>query len=412
MKLIIFHSWLCEVGGCETVLYNMCEQLKDWYEITVIYTDGYYKQIQRLNTIVDTVKYDPQKTYECDLMIRNSAWGEEPNNIVATKNIYVQMIHSDYKAHKTNGTFTYKKWDKITHHVACGEHVAKMFTEVTGYECMPIKNILSTKLPVKKIYKYIYAGRLNDNDKKSNLFRIKQFLKMHDENNLKYNLFIYSTSKTKEFEDNENVIIRQAKYYDLHDEMADADFGILFSDFEGLPCFVQECLQYGTPCIVTMNGGCMELIKDGVNGYVVPMDMDFDINKIKIIPKVENYTNGTTAKTWCDFLGYAEYKNKKERKNMKYLVKFNEKYRDAYFDDTTALDESGNMIRRNRDSEPWIVDGERKEYLLAHNAIEVLNIIEEKTTEEAKDEEQVKIATDKVEIGKEPKKRVTKKKVK
>jgi hypothetical protein len=385
VKLIIFHSWLCEVGGCETVLYNMCEQLKDWYEITVIYTDGYYKQIQRLNKLVNTIKYDPKETYECDLMIRNSSWGEEPNNIKANKNIYVQMIHADYKVLKENGKFIYKKWDKTTHHVGCGEHVAKTFTEVTGYKCTPIKNILGKTLPIEKIYKYIYAGRLSDDDKKSNLWRIKQFLKMHEDNNIKYNLFIYTTSKTKEFADNENVLIRKARYYDLHNEMADADYGILFSDAEGLPCFVQECLQYGTPCIVTNNGGCMELIKDGVNGYVVPMDMNFDINKIKNIPKVENYSNGTTAKTWCDFLGYAEYKKKKERKDMKYLVKFNEKYRDTFFDDSQELDKEGNMIRRDKYSEPWIVNEERKEYLLLHNAIEVIEIIEDKTEENKED---------------------------
>jgi hypothetical protein len=72
---------------------------------------------------------------------------------------------------------------------------------------------------------------------------------------------------------------------------------------------------------------------------------------------------------------------KKERENMKYLVKFNEKYKGGYFDDTTVLDEKGKMVKRDKNSEPWIVDETRKEFLLQHGAIEVL---EEVTTEKTK----------------------------
>ena len=46
-----------------------------------------------------------------------------------------------------------------------------------------------------------------------------------------------------------------------------------------------EALQCQVPCIVTAVDGCMELIQDGVNGYVVPLDMNFDIHKILKITK-------------------------------------------------------------------------------------------------------------------------------
>ena len=78
----------------------------------------------------------------------------------------------------------------------------------------------------------------------------------------------------------------------MFDFVADADYTVLLSDAEGLPYTIQESLQYGTPVICTDIGGCTELIKDGVNGYVVPLNMDFDINKIKNIPQFEEY-NGT-----------------------------------------------------------------------------------------------------------------------
>lgn len=325
-KLIIFHSWLCEIGGCETVINNLCEHLKNYYDIKLLYTDGHPIQIQRFKQLVDTEKYNAAKQYECDMLIRNSAWGIEPNNIIARDNIYVQMIHSDYKMHKEKGSFTYKHWDKITHVVACGEYVAERFTEVTRLNCIPIKNILEIKKPVSKIYKFIYAGRLNDVDKNANLIRLKKFIQMLEAENIKYLLWIYTTGSVTDFQGNENIIIRKARYYDLHNEIVDVDYGLLFSDFEGLPCFVQECLQYDTPCIVTENGGCMELVKNGINGYVVPFDMEFDINIIKKIPKIKNYQNGTTADTWCNLLGGAKYEVKKRIINTQKIIALQDYY--------------------------------------------------------------------------------------
>jgi hypothetical protein len=40
----------------------------------------------------------------------------------------------------------------------------------------------------------------------------------------------------------------------------------------------------------------MELIQDGINGYVVPLDMKFDINKILKIPKCPEYDNHAKEK--------------------------------------------------------------------------------------------------------------------
>ena len=262
---------------------------------------------------------DSKKTYNCDYMLNNSVWGEYPENIMASQNFYGQIIHTDYEVLLRKQLFTYEKHKKVTHHIACGEFVGKQFTKVTGYECTPIKNILGKTLPINKIYKFIYAGRIIDEDKNISLERIKIFANMMEKANIKYKIDIYTNGETDELNDYENIKIYKPKFYDIHDELADADYCILFSNAEGLPCQVQEALQYGTPCIVTECEGSKELIKDGKNGFVVPFDMNFDINKIKKIPIVKNYDNGTSAKTWCDFIGGSEYK--KKPLNKKKIIK-------------------------------------------------------------------------------------------
>lgn len=34
-KLIIYHHYLAEAGGCETFVYNFCSLLRNWYNILV-----------------------------------------------------------------------------------------------------------------------------------------------------------------------------------------------------------------------------------------------------------------------------------------------------------------------------------------------------------------------------------------
>lgn len=51
---------------------------------------------------------------------------------------------------------------------------------------------------------------------------------------------------------------------------------INFSTTEGLPISVMEALSYGIPCMVTDVGGECEIINDGENGYIIPVETTVD----------------------------------------------------------------------------------------------------------------------------------------
>jgi glycosyltransferase involved in cell wall biosynthesis len=57
---------------------------------------------------------------------------------------------------------------------------------------------------------------------------------------------------------------------DVEAIIASVDIAALSSDYEGLPLFVFECMANGTPLVATDVGGLREVIKDGVNGLLVP----------------------------------------------------------------------------------------------------------------------------------------------
>lgn len=61
---------------------------------------------------------------------------------------------------------------------------------------------------------------------------------------------------------------------DLFNEIADASLFVLTSDFEGMPNALLEAMALGLPCISTdcPCGGPRELIDDGINGYLIPVN--------------------------------------------------------------------------------------------------------------------------------------------
>ena len=70
-----------------------------------------------------------------------------------------------------------------------------------------------------------------------------------------------------------NIILRRPTL-DIVDYIANADYYVQLSDAEGYCYSVVEALSVGTPVIVTDFKVAREIgVKDGVNGFVLPMDM-------------------------------------------------------------------------------------------------------------------------------------------
>lgn len=78
MKIIIFHQSVIEIGGVETFTYNMCVQLSEFYDITLLYGNCHPKQLERLKKYVICEQYNKNKEYECDLLLMATSWEKTP----------------------------------------------------------------------------------------------------------------------------------------------------------------------------------------------------------------------------------------------------------------------------------------------------------------------------------------------
>jgi len=372
--IIIYHSYICQIGGVETFLYNWCLNLRNYYDITVLYSAGDPKQLQRLRKLVKLETYDREKTYTCDIFIRNSVWGLVPKNVISKDNRYIEMRHANYKflLDKKKLFNQYNEFDKTNEVIGCGEFVSKMSNEVLKDNPITIINILAPKVKTNKILKLISCTRI---DTEKGWDRMLKLMYMLRQANIKFQWDIFTNSNVRC--DYEEVHFYKQRF-DIWDYLANSDYTVLLSDSEGLPYTVQESLQYQTPCIVTDIPGCTELIKDGINGYVVPLDMKFDVKKLLKIPKCPEYNNNALEK-WLDYLGNEVY-IEKEEENIMFKC---EVIKEFTLEDYKELK---NIVRADKEEKGKLFVGDTFEcdekmvdYLTGNNLskITVVNVLEE-----------------------------------
>ena len=322
-SIIIYHNHICQIGGVETFLYNFCINLKDYYDITVLTINGDYKQLGRLRKLVKVEKYNSRTKYKCDIFLRNSVWGIVPDNIKAKR--YIEMRHTDYVFLQNRGVLEdqYHEMPEIKEIVGCGEFVSKQSRKALGDNPTTILNILAPKIKTNKILKLISCTRIDSDKGWDEMVKLMDMLRAA---NIKFEWKIFTNNKLDVKCDYEEVHFYEQRF-DIWDYLAEADYTVLLSKYEGLPYTVQESLQYGTPCIVSDIPGCTELIKDGVNGYVIPKDMKFDVKKLFKIPKLKEYDNKAKEK-WIKYIGDPVYEQKEEMTTAKVRVTHEDGFRD------------------------------------------------------------------------------------
>ena len=302
-KIILYHSNPLKFGGVDTFDYNFCKRLKDKYDITFLYKEGVKSTIDRLKDLgIDVQKYDSSKKYICDICILASAWGGYPDTVIAKSGRYIQMVHADYKR-AVEVDFHYTKWSKTTEHVGVSDQVCKSFKEMYPKEKITrIYNILDDKVETKPILKLVSATRLSKEKGYSRMLELAEALK---EAGVRFRWTIFTDLELynqKPIEMDEIVYMNPTR--DIFDYIIEADYGVQLSDTEGYSYFINESLQYSTPVICTNFPSAYEIMEDGINGYILDMDLsNLDIDKIvNNIPKNFKYTEKCKTSDWTKLL--------------------------------------------------------------------------------------------------------------
>jgi glycosyltransferase involved in cell wall biosynthesis len=361
MKVIIYQSNIIELGGVETFTYNLSKALSDYYEVLLLYKKCHPNQLYRLMQEVECEEYNPNKEYECDICILASSWDGYPDTVKAKE--YIQMIHANYKEANKTFKYVYKPFEKTTKHIAVSKIARDVFKEMYGYECDLMYNILDEVKETKPILKLVSATRLSAEKGYNRMLVLIEELKKR---NIKFRWTIFTNKDTYKIKpiDIEEVIYMKPRY-DIWDYVKEADFGVQLSDTEGYSYFVNECLQYGTPTIVSSFDSAFESVEDGISGYILPFKLfetgtkeewDEYLDKIvNKIPKDFKYEPKCKTEDWLKLLGNPDSKYKaikKERKDKMKKIRALQNYTDSLLKkDIVKGDE-------------YIVDNERAEAIV------------------------------------------------
>lgn len=315
-NIILYHNNLLKFGGVDTFVYNFVKKMSKYYDILFLYTTANAENLERISKYVKTEKYNKDKKYICDVCICVSAWGQYPETVIAKTGRYIQMVHADYIRAK-EVDFTYNKWHKTTEHVGVSDYVCKVFKKLYPKEkIIRIYNILDEVQETKPILKLISATRVSKEKGYDRMLKLAQELKKA---NVKFRWTIFTDLNLynqKPF--NMEEIVYMQPSHDFWDYIKEADYGVQLSDTEGYSYFINECLQYGTPVLCTDFPSAYESVEDGVNGYILDMDLkNLDINKIvNKISKNFKYIEKCNVEDWIEILN----KEKEKSKNMYKII--------------------------------------------------------------------------------------------
>lgn len=293
-KIVLFINFLNIIGGIESFIYHFGGIFQD---VTLLVGKVNERQRKRLEEHVNVVDYDPRATYYCDTLIILRILDSMPTNIFADRTI--RTCH---------GCRTNPAWN-IPQDSDFIVNVSEVSKESFGEQA---KGGIVIHNPIEKSEKkaliLVSATRIPAVDKGKNEVRMRMLAEMLNNADIPFVWFNFSDGVIPNApEGMVNMGIRE----DIQPYIKRADYLVQLSDSEAWSYSMLEALINKTPVICCPFGSAEEMgIKDGVNGYVVPFDMGFDVHKLLNVPSVSfDYDHEGIKKAWVKVLT-AKKKNK------------------------------------------------------------------------------------------------------
>lgn len=289
VQVLLYTSYLHIIGGIETFVLNYVELIGQHYSIGVLCPKlpGRMQNMIRKKCKLFTEK----EPISCDTLIMIRMMDLKPEYVTAKKSI--RMCH----ACKSEPDW-YIRGD-------CDEivNVSEASLKSFGNAGRVIYNPLIKS--EKKALIFVSATRIPALDKGKNADRM---LKLADMLNNKGIPFLWFNFSDIPLNDAPKGFVNIGVFHDLQPLIARADYLVQLSDHEGFGYSVLEALLNKTAVICTPFETTKELgVIDGVNGYIIPFDLQFDVTKLLKVPEFDfEYDNESIVKKWKSLLGKAK----------------------------------------------------------------------------------------------------------
>ena len=286
-KIIIYTSYLYPIGGIETWVYNFVDLMYKKYELVLMTKNIPPKMKAKLSQKITVVG---EQSMDCDTLLMVRIMDEAPRGVT-----YKKLIRTCHACKSRPEWHIIQDYDYLV-------NVSKASKKSFGYEAEKgtvIHNMLQ-KSEAKTLL-IVSATRIPAPDKGKNAERILKLANMLNEAGINFLWFNFS----------DNALINPPKNFfnvgtneQIQSYISKADYLVQLSDTEGFCYSVIEALINHTAVICTPFETTSELgVIDGVNGYIVPFDMDFDVKKLLNVPKFDfEWDNKPLIEKWDKIL--------------------------------------------------------------------------------------------------------------
>lgn len=288
-QVVLYRKHIPMVGGLFTFIMNFIDSLGDAYDIAVVCEDIKNERMMQLLPKVRVITGRDQKTIYCDTLIILSFMDHKPTNIKAQKT--VRMCH----ACKTDPSWKIPQdYDELLY---VSQAAADSFNDPDG-KVLHNLNVQKTKDTMI----LVSAIRLPAPDKGDIEKRMRT---LADKLNKADIPFMWLNFSDGGIQDPPKHFYNMGVAFDMPSILKMATYSVLLSDNECWPYALLESMMVNTPVICTPFESAKEMgVKDGVNGYIVPFDMDFDVTKLLKVPECRlQYDNESIRQQWIEVLG-------------------------------------------------------------------------------------------------------------
>lgn len=302
-QVILYVNYVNVIGGIESFICNFAETIGKYYQITLVINKLDDKLKCHLQKKLQVELYNPNQKYVCDTLIMLRILDKMPPNILYNKSI--QMCH----ACKTNDNW------HIPQNTDFIVNVSQASKDSFGNEAKNgevIHNVI-TKTNTKALT-LISATRIPAADKGQNEERMMKLAKMLNDAQIPFIWLNFSDGK---LQNAPKGFYNMGTYMDITPYIAKADYLVQLSDCEAWSYAILEALTQNVPVLVCPFDSAYEMgIEDGKNGYIIPFDMNFDVERLLDIPQFTyEYDVDAIVKQWRTLLGKPKPFNKYEPKD-------------------------------------------------------------------------------------------------
>lgn len=308
-QIILYIGYLCVIGGIETFIYHFTELYEN---VALVVNSIHVEQRKRLSEHCTVIDYNPKSIYFCDTLILLRILDKMPENIRANQT--VRMCH---------GCRTNPNWH-IPQDSDFIINVSEASKESFDREA---KNALVIHNPITKTNRksliLVSATRIPAPDKGNNEKRMKILAERLNEAEIPFIWFNFSDGRIN---DAPRGLINVGAVMDIQPYLANADYLVQLSDSEAWSYSILEALTNETAVLVCPFPSAFEMgIEDGINGYIIPFDMGFDVRKLLEIPKFKyKYDNKAIKREWDKIINHKIKPKKIKGVKVRILMTYND----------------------------------------------------------------------------------------